>query len=114
MSGRKSTEQAEQIIEIKTTLDALKDNVTGIQEELRVMNKTLLVNTEQLAVHIEGVRLAREQNELLRKETEARLQPIQDHVVRVNFIGKILALLIGAPAALFYVIQILKAVLATK
>ena len=55
------------------------------------MNQTLAENTKQLEIHIQGVKLAREQNEILRADfdkrvdaTEADITPLQDHVKRIE------------------------------
>ena len=116
MSDRK-TSQTEKIARIEANLDILKDNTSQIQEEIKVMNQILAVNTKQLEIHIEGVRLAREQNEILRKDVDARFEkaakdlgPIRDHVKFVNQSVKIWLKIIGGlfalPACLYYLISI--------
>lgn len=81
------------------------------------MNDTLTENTKQLEVHIEGVRLAREQNALLKGETaerfkdlETSLEPIKDQVKFVNtsltFWSKTIGVVVVFPACIYYIISI--------
>lgn len=102
----------ERLARIEATLDIVKDNQRDTQEEIKVMNKILAVNTEQLSVHIEGVKLAREQNEILKKDVDDRFEamnaanePLQDHVKFVNKLTKV-AMYCLSPAAVYYIIQI--------
>ena len=79
--------------------------------------ETLSENTKQLEIHIEGVKLAREQNAILRADVEKKfdkvdneIQPLKEHVQYVNvafkFWGKLFAVIIGLPACIYYVISI--------
>lgn len=58
----------------------IEDRLDKISEEIAEMNKTLAINTTQLEIHIEGVKLAREQNNLLKEEFEKQLKRINKHI----------------------------------
>lgn len=58
----------------------IEDRLDKISEEISEMNKTLAINTTQLEIHIEGVKLAREQNNLLKEEFDRQLRRINAHI----------------------------------
>ena len=65
----------------------VKEKLDKIQDEVVEIKQILAVNTRELEIHIEGVKLAREQNEILKKEMETGFQnlyteikPIKAHV----------------------------------
>jgi hypothetical protein len=115
---------AEQMGEVKATLNYLREDFSLMKEELKVLNQTLAVNTKQLEIHIEGVKLAREQNELLKKDVDTRIDtfkedvetkiaPIQTHVTKAQTYGKIAAWVLGslmAPIAVWCATQMIQLV----
>jgi hypothetical protein len=105
----------EQFGEIKAMVRSHGDQLSGIHSELRQMNETLAENTAQLAVHIKRTELAEraiqkaEEKQVSTEESiDNRLKPIEDHVKLVNFSLKLVLLLGGAPAFVYYVIKIIK------
>lgn len=107
----------ERVAKMEVHLDNLKGITSEIQTEIQTMNKILVVNTTQLEIHIEGVRLAREQNDLLREDIDNRfklnqedLQPIKDHITFVNktikLWIKVLTVLVALPAFSYYTISV--------
>jgi len=65
----------------------ITDRLDKIQEDIGQIKQTLAVNTRELEIHIEGVNLAREQNDILKKQMEvgfqnvnADMKPIKSHV----------------------------------
>jgi hypothetical protein len=107
----------EKIARIDATVDYLKDESTLMREQLQSMNQTLAVNTEQLKVHIEGVKLAREQNTILKADVDSRflqrdeeLKPVHKHVTQVSFLTKVFMWGIALPGAVYYCIQIFRSV----
>jgi hypothetical protein len=96
------------IASLETKIDLLKESTDGISVELKEMNKTLSAQAEDLKFHIESVRLAREQNDLLKQDMDTRLAPIQKHVIQVNFLGKMMLVFVAFPAAVYYVAQIIR------
>lgn len=69
----------------------LESKLDKIVEEIAEIKQTLAVNTKELEIHVEGVILAREQNNILRQEMENRfdsvdsdLKPIKSHVAFVK------------------------------
>lgn len=105
MADQRNTMNGEKIGRIEATLELLSENVQNIQLEIRTMNETLAVNTKQLEIHIEGVMLAREQNDILRKDLDSRLAPIQEHVIQVRTMLKVFAVVAGLPAFVYYIIM---------
>jgi len=117
MAGKKSKtvqlapSQDEKIGKIEATLDFVREDLGLMRDEMKVMNQILAVNTEQLKHHIEGVKLAREQNDLLKSDVDTRMEtlklqiqankdaaeekfdekidPIQEHVTKVKTLGKV-------------------------
>ena len=99
--------------------------IQRMNEKQEKMSDTLQENTKQLEIHIEGVKLAREQNNLIKTQLEVRIdknedaiekieekiEPIRDHVKFINtslsFWAKVLAALVGVPACTWYVINII-------
>jgi hypothetical protein len=92
--------------QIEEKLDDQSDQIQEIHRELRVMNETLIINTEQLKIHIEGVKLAREQNEDYRREMEFRLKPLEETSILARGYIKGFMFLIGTPAAIYYLTKI--------
>ena len=89
--------------------------LSRLHDEQCGQGKTLVENTRQLEMHIAGVRLAREQNEILRddfnlrkRELDARLEPLEDQHIKLNAYWKILTVLALAPAGLYYLWLLLK------
>lgn len=89
--------------------------IQRLHEGQTEQGKTLSANTRQLEIHIEGVRLAREQNAILRnefdlrrEEVNARLSPIEDHVKFFSRITKMVAWSVVLPASVYYIIQIVR------
>lgn len=61
--------------------------LTRILEDISEIKQTLAVNTKELEIHVEGVQLARKQNDLLKEDMDARfdnlneeIKPIKAHV----------------------------------
>lgn len=105
--------------------ERLYKRLDSIDEAVKAMDRTLAVNTEQLRLHMEGVKLAREQNEILRQEMNGRLDIAEKdlsmtvaHVNRVDggfklagFIMKALgaaAAIIGTVASVLKVLEYFK------
>lgn len=65
-------------------LNKIEDRLDEISKEISEMNKTLAVNTKQLEIHIEGVKLAREQNDILKNNLEAQITEIKDQFKPIN------------------------------
>jgi len=96
---------------IKHLVDKVESNGDEIKEihaELKLMNRTLIKNTEQLKIHIEGVVLARQQNEDYRKEMDSRVKPLEETNIVARGYIKLGMALIGIPAGAYYIIQIFK------
>lgn len=114
-------DKSEQMGEMKATLDYLKEDFGLFRQELKVMSQTLAVNTRQLEVHIEGVQLARQQNDILKRDVDnrmyeinANIEPIKVHVTKVQLWGKIAAWTAGtviAPMAIWGAIKIVETLL---
>lgn len=88
-------------------VEIVRETMVEVQTELKSMNETLSENTRQLEVHIEGVRLAREQNTLLRLEVNERLAPIEEISNFVSSCSKLVIGMIALPPFIYYVIQII-------
>lgn len=72
-------------------MDQIVDKLDKLQEDINEIKQTMAVNTKELEIHIEGVKLAREQNELLKQEVDDKFQelskditPIKNHVAFVK------------------------------
>lgn len=72
---------------LKVENKKLESKIEQICEDISEIKKTMAVNTKELEIHIEGVKLAREQNDLLREDIEKRfnhldeeIKPIKAHV----------------------------------
>ena len=107
----------ERLGEFAAHIETMRDAMSIVQTELKSMNVTLAVNTRQLELHIEGVRLAREQNAILRdefdlreKEVNARLLPIEDNFKFVSKFSRLVIWAAAIPAVVFYVIQIIHSI----
>jgi hypothetical protein len=94
------------IKEIEVKIDDQSEKIREIRQELSTMNATLIVNTEQLKLHIEGVRLARQQNEDYRREMDQRLKPIEEANILARGYIKAFMFFIGMPAAIYYLTKI--------
>jgi hypothetical protein len=65
----------------------LEDKLDKLVEDVSEIKQIMAVNTKELEIHIEGVKLAREQNTLLKEEMDSRfnaldsdIKPIKRHV----------------------------------
>ena len=58
-------------------LERIYEKLDKIDDRLSSVERIMAVNTAQLEIHIEGVRLAREQNDIIRDDVEQRLQPLE-------------------------------------
>lgn len=96
------------IASLETKVDIIHQDVGELKNEMKSVNKILAVQEENLRLHMEGVRLAREQNDLLKQDVDARLAPIQEHVTRVNFLGKIILAFVAFPASVYYIAQLVR------
>ena len=96
---------SEKLGKLEAHLEIVLDTVAVVQIELKTMNNILYLNTKQLEIHIEGVRLAREQNELLRKEFNSRIIPMEDNFKFIYKFGKLIACIITLPPFIYYVSQ---------
>ena len=65
-------------------LEKIEDRLDEISKQIAEMNKTLAVNTTQLEIHIEGVKQAREQNDILRVNLERQIVEIQEQFKPIN------------------------------
>lgn len=74
-------------------LTRVEDKVDRIWERIASIDATLAGQHEQLKIHIEGVKLARQQNDLLKRDLDSRLQPIQDHVTVVRGVIRVIGYL---------------------
>lgn len=101
------------LIEIQR-LNAKQEKMSDKQGDIF---ETLSENTKQLEIHIEGVKLAREQNLILRADVERKFEkvdneliPLKNHVQYVNvafkFWGKLFAVIFGLPACVYYLLSI--------
>lgn len=55
----------------------LEGRLDKLDDRLFSMSEILAKNTEQLKIHIEGVKLAREQNDILRKDVDTRFADVR-------------------------------------
>jgi len=97
-----------QIASLDTKVGLIGADVSELKGEMKSVNKILAVQEENLRQHMESVRLAREQNELIKQELEGKIAPIQKHVNNVNFLGKIMIALVAFPAAMYYIAQLVR------
>lgn len=93
---------------LEEKIDGQSESIKEIHKELKVMNETLIINTEQLKIHIEGVKLAREQNDLYRLDMESRIRPLEETNILARGYIKAGIFFIGTPAAIYYLVQIYK------
>jgi lipid A disaccharide synthetase len=93
---------------IEDKLDDQGEQIREIHKELKVMNNILIVNTEQLKIHIAGVAEARRQNDIYKEEMQRRLQPLEEANVVARGYIKLALTLVGLPAGIYYVVQIFK------
>lgn len=111
MADNQDQKYFEQIGEMNATMKHHGERLDDIASELKVMNTTLVRNTEQLEIHIKRT----QQNEDAIKATsdslDERLKPIEKHVIVINTYGKILAAVAGAPAILYYVAKFVMEIL---
>lgn len=84
----------------------LKERVSSIESSINNIDKTLAINTESLKEHMRRSDLNEEAIDLLRKE----VKPIEDHVIKVNFIVKIISFLIPLIGSIYYLINIAKSI----
>jgi len=88
--------------EVFKKLEKLEDKVETrfdkFDTKLDNLDGRLDIYNQELTRHIEGVKLAREENKLLKvyiesetKELENRIDPIQRHIDKVNITMKVLA-----------------------
>ena len=91
--------------------------IQRLNDRQEKMSETLTENTKQLEIHIEGVKLAREQNAMVRvemlerfKEVEEEIEPIRDQMKFINTTislwTKLLGTFVGIPAMIYYCINI--------
>lgn len=80
--------------------------IKRLNDEQRGMNVTLIENTEQLKVHIEGVKLARQEIADLRKLADGRFKPLEEHQIKVSAYWKVLTMVACAPAGIYYLCKI--------
>ena len=93
---------------LEQKLDDQNDHIKEIHKELKVMNETLIVNTQQLTIHIQGVNEARRQNDMYRQDMDDRLKPIEEANILARGYVKAFMFFIGMPAATYYLVQIYK------
>lgn len=91
---------------LEDKIDVQSEQIKEIHKELKVMNETLIINTAQLKIHIEGVKLAREQNDLYRSDMDSRLRPLEETNILARGYVKAVAFFIGLPAAIYYISKI--------
>jgi len=82
----------------------LKEKVSNIETSINNIDKTLAINTESLKEHMRRSELNEEALELMRRE----MKPIEDHVIKVNFITKIISFLVPFAGAMYYIIRLIK------
>jgi hypothetical protein len=100
-------------------ISRLHEGQKEIQSEQNEINKTLSRNTDQLEIHIEGVKIARkeagEARELaqegivgLADRMDKRFQPLELYKVQVSAYWKVVTIAALSPAAIYYLMQIVK------
>lgn len=69
----------------------ISEKLDKIQEDIGEIKQTLAVNTKELEIHVEGVQLARKQNDMLKQDMQNRfdnldeeIKPIKAHVFFVK------------------------------
>ena len=78
----------------------LNNGHDNLAERLAENSQILSKNTGQLEIHIEGVRLAREQNDMLKTEMLARLAPLEKRSANFDGAWKLVGILAAAIAFL--------------
>lgn len=94
--------------EIKSTLNAHTEYLQFISSEMKQMNANFVAYNKQLEIYINRSEILERSNADHESEVNKRLQPIEKHVVQVSLIGKLSLLFIGAPAAIYYVVQLFR------
>lgn len=89
---------------LNDSVKELKEKVESIDETLKSVDKTLIRNTESLEYHIRRTDLLEQNVTNLKIE----LDPIATHVDRVNFLIKVIGVMCGAVAVIYYGLQILR------
>jgi hypothetical protein len=97
--------------EMGVILEHHSDKLNEITEELKVMNTTLIRNTEQLEIHIKRTQQNEDAIANQSEKVDNRLKPIEEHVYKVNAYGKLAMTFLGLPAVVYYIIKIIKEVL---
>lgn len=105
MSDNLDTKYSEQIGELTATMKHHGERLDEIATELKVMNMTLIRNTEQLEIHIKRTQQNEDAIRATSESVDERLRPIEKHVIVINTYGKILAAVAGAPALVYYVVK---------
>ena len=91
---------------LEEKIDDQSNDIKEIHKELKVMNETLIINTEQLKIHIQGVNEARRQNDMYRQDMESRIKPLEEtHILARGYVKLALAL-VALPAAIYYLTKI--------
>lgn len=103
MSNNESLKYSEQIGELTATMKHYGDRLDDITHELRMMNATLVRNTEQLEIHIKRTQQNEDAIRATSESVDNRLKPIEKHVIVINTYGKIFAAMAGAPVFIYYV-----------
>ena len=93
---------------IEDKLDDQGEQIKEVHKELKVMNNILIVNTEQLKIHIAGVTEARRQNDLYKEEMQRRLQPLEEANILARGYIRLALAFVGFPAGIYYIVQIFK------
>jgi len=92
---------------VLTEIKRLNGSHENLAEKLSENSKILAVNTSQLELHIEGVRLAREQNNLLKEEMLARLEPLEKRSANFDGAWKLVGMLAATIAFLASIVKII-------
>jgi hypothetical protein len=108
---------SEAIGELRAVTEGHGDKLDEIARQLSKQNDILGKNTNSLSDHMMQTQLIRERNDVLRADHDAfvknvvdRLKPIEDHVVHVQSLTRIMKFLVpamGLPEAVYYGLQLL-------
>ena len=87
-------------IHVLAEIKRLNGSHENLADKLSENSMILACNTKELQIHIEGVRLAREQNDLLRQEMLARLEPLEKKSSQIDGAWKLIAIIAAGIAFL--------------
>ena len=92
---------------VLATLESHSIKMDHFSQEIKAMNENLAVNNFHLQEHMRATRSLEARTEMIRKETEDRLRPIESHVNFINRLGKILIPMLAVPTSLYYILLLI-------